>query len=299
MGCVHPDGTQQERTTLCTTIEYLVPSEQCIFPSMSIQKFPLEALKKIRQYIQNNLSLADVERQPQTWTGLEDPDDELPEPESVDDLSGIFAFRGQFPEDASTSQARGRWFISTVNPGTALLKLPGLRLKPELRLISYLYRSDEEGTGIILAVPESLSTTAYLEKARQISNTLNQVPKPEGALPHFMEAIEGDRSPISFVVASLVRREFQEFGAIGKRCNWSHHRLIDAIPPQAKCQWRLEHPPQDLAPKAKVSPDGQAAVEFFSYRSGSTVVLYRHFDQYVAGQYKPNSTDKAIGIIHR
>lgn len=265
---------------------------------MSIQKFPLEALKKIRQYIQSTLSLADTERQPQTWTGLEEAD-ELPEPESVDDLSGIFAFGGQSLEELSSPQLQGHWFISTVNPGTTLLKLPGLRLKPELRLVSYLYRSDDDGAGIIFAVPELLSTTAHLEKALQQSGSLSHPPKPEGALPHFMDAIEGDRSALSFVVASIVRREFQEFGTLGKRCNWSHHRLIDAIPPQAKCQWRLENPPKDLAPKAKLLPDGQAAVEFFSYRSGSTIVLYRHFDQYLTGQYKPNSLDKAIAIIHR
>lgn len=273
-----------------------VASTPRCFPSMSIQKFPLEALKKIRQYVQSTLSPAAAERQSQTWTGLEDVDGELPEPESIDDLSGIFAFGGQVLAEAPN--ARGHWFVSTVNPGTSLLKLPGLRLKPEMRLVSYLYRSDEDGAGLIFAVPELFSTTAHLEKALQ-SSDFSQPPRPEGALPHFMEAVEGDRSAISFVVASLLRREFQEFGATGKRCNWSHHRLIDAVPPQTRCQWRLEHPPQDLAPKAKILPDGQAAVEFFSYRSGSTIVLYRHFDQYVAGQYKPNSVDKAIAIIHR
>jgi len=265
---------------------------------MSIQKFPLEVLKKVRQYIQNTLSLADTERQPQTWTGLEESD-ELPEPESLDDLSGIFAFGGQSVEEFATPHSRGHWFVSTVNPGTTLLKLPGLRLKPELRLVSYLYRSEEDGVGLILGIPKFFSTTAYLEKALQHSGSLSQPPKPERALAHFMDAIEGDQSPLSFVAASIVRREFQEFGAVGKRRNWSHHRFIDAIPPQAKCQWRLEHPPKDLSPKAKISPDGQAAVEFFSYRSGSTVVLYRHFDQYSAGQYKSNSLDKAIAIIHR
>lgn len=265
---------------------------------MSIQKFPLEALKKVRQYIQSTLSLADSERQPQTWTGLDDAD-ELPEPESLDDLSGIFAFGGQSVEDSSMAHSRGHWFVSTVNPGTTLLKLPGLRLKPELRLVSYLYRSEEDGAGLIVAVPKFLSTTAYLEKALQQSSSLSHPPKPAQALSHFMQAVEGDRSPLSFVVASIVRREFQEFGAMGKRCNWSHHRLINAIPPQAKCQWRLEHPPKDLSPKAKISSDGQAAVEFFSYRSGSTIVLYRHFDQYMAGQYTSTSLDKAIAIIHR
>jgi hypothetical protein len=276
----------------------LVPSVQ-FSSSMSIQTFPLDALNKVRRYVQSTLSPADTEQQSQTWTGL-GAVDELPEPESIDDLSGIFAFGGQTLEDTSTpKKSWGHWFISTVNPGTTLLKLPGLRLKPEFRLVSYLYRSDEEGVGGIFAVPEWLSTTAYLEKALQVSGNLSQPPQPRGALAHFMDAVEGDRTAISFVMASLVRREFQEFGALGKRCNWSHHRLIDGIPPQAQCQWRLEHPPKDLAPKVKVSSDGQAAVEFFSYRSGSPIVLYRHLDQYAAGHYTPNCLDKAVAIIHR
>ncbi|GAB4386487.1 MAG: hypothetical protein Kow00121_53190 [Elainellaceae cyanobacterium] len=265
---------------------------------MSIQKFPLEAVKKVRRYIQETLSLADTERQPATWAGLEDTD-ELPEPESLDDLSGVFTFGGLSAEDISPPNQQGRWFISTVNPADALLKLPGLRLKPTFRLVSFLYRAERDGVGLVFAVPEALSTTAYLDKSLQGSGGLSQMPRPEGALPHFMEAIEGDRSPTSFMLASILRRELQEFGVIGQRRNWGLHQFIDAIPPQANCQWRVEHPPKDLSPKVKMLPDGQAALEFFTYRVGDAVLIYRHFDQYPPKRYTSNSVDKAIAIVHR
>lgn len=263
---------------------------------MSIQKFPTETVKKIRQYVQDTLSLDDSERQLQTWTGLEE---DLPEPESIDDLSGVFTFGGLSAEDVSTPNLQGHWFVSTVNPGAALLKLPGLQVKPEFRLISYLYREEQDGVGLVLAVPEPLSTMAQLEKALRKSGTLAQPPKPEGALPHFMEAIQGDRSPLSFLIASVLRRELQEFGATGKRCVWRHHRFIDSIPPQAKCSWRVDQPPKDLSIKAKIFPDGQAAVEFFSYRVGENIQVYRHLDQYPVGSYKPASMDKGVAVIQR
>lgn len=265
---------------------------------MSIQKFPLETLKRVRQHIQATLSLVNTENQSKTWAGL-DKDNELPEPESLDDLSGIFAFGGLSEEDFSRSTNRNRWFVSTVNPGDALLKLPGLYLKPAFRLVSYLYRDGEDGSGLVFAVPESFSTMAHLEEPLHNCGTLSCPPQPSGALPQVMEAIDGDRSPLSFMIASVFKRELEEFGAIGQQCQWSHHRFMDALPPQTNCQWRVEAPPKDFSPKVKVLPTGQAAVEFFTYRVGKPIVIYRHLDQYSAKKYESNSLDKAVALIQR
>ncbi|WP_416667286.1 hypothetical protein [Egbenema bharatensis] len=178
---------------------------------MSIQKIPLDTLKKVRQYIQVTLSLSEAEQQPKNWAELNE-DNEPPEPESLDALSGIFTFGGLSEEDLSDSTSRDCWFISTVNPANALLKLPGLSLKPTLRLVSYLYRAGEDGMGLVFAVPEASSTMAVLEKPLQHCKDITQLPQPDHALPQFMDAIAGDRSPLSFAIASVFRRELQEFG---------------------------------------------------------------------------------------
>ena len=262
---------------------------------MSIQKFPIATVNKVRQYIQTALALTDTERQSQLWANLADAE-EPPEPESLDDLSGLFQFGGLAPEEIPTST--GQWSISTVNPADAIVKLPGLWLKPGFRLVSFVYREKETGKGAIFAVPESYSTTTLLEQATAKSRDILQPPVPEGASDDFMAAIDGDSSAASFLLASVLRRELREFGALGKQCDWSYHRVIDAIPSQVKWHWQ-GNPPRDLAPKVKLLPDDQAATEFFTCRIKSPIAIFRHLDQYPAKQYGAKQTDRAIAAAYR
>ncbi|MBF2002359.1 MAG: hypothetical protein IGS38_16755 [Synechococcales cyanobacterium M58_A2018_015] len=252
---------------------------------MSVQKFSLAVVKQVQQYIRATLALTELDH-----AALE-----IPEPESLDELSSIFEVGGLSSEARLDAATHGAWSVSRVNPAAALLKLPGLRLKPGLRLISYLYRNPQHSSGRVFALPEIYSTTALLEKALATSGDMTQPPRPEAALPHFMDAIEGDRSPVSFLVASLLQRELQEFGADGQHCQWSHHQLLDAVPTVARWQWQIELP-KDFSPKVKVLTDGQAAVEFFTYRIRGGLGLYRHIDQYAANHYTPRSLDKLIAV---
>lgn len=263
---------------------------------MSIQRFSLAAVQQVRQYIQSAIVI-DIDKRSEAWAGLEDAD-EIPEPESLDDLGGIFAFGGLTAEEINLPRAQAAWSISTVNPAAALLKLPGVQLQPAWRLVGYLYQEGDNRAGLVFALPEEMATTARLEKALAQSGDLKQPPHPEGALSDFMEAIEGNHTGVSYIMASLFCRELREFGAVGKYRNWTHHRLIDKVPAQVKWQWQTEQPP-DLAPKAKVLPDGQAIVEFFTCRVSAGIALYRHIDQYPAVRYKAKRIDKPLAVPQR
>lgn len=258
---------------------------------MSIQKFPLPAIQKIRQYIINTLTLPNSEQKAK----FAEATGEVPEPSSLDDLSDLFSLGGiTRPGISAVADPQEKWFLSTVNPGAALLKLPGLRLKADYRLVSYLYRRENSGVGLVWAVPEMLSSTAQLEKAMENCAGIAQLPKPEGALSHLMEAVDGDRTPASYLIASILRRELQEFGSLGDRRNWSHHYLIDGLP-AGEWQWRIDKP-LDWSPKVKLFPDGKAAVEFFTCCTSGSKILYRHLDQYPEGQYRASSVDKSLAI---
>jgi hypothetical protein len=263
---------------------------------MSIYKFPLNTIEKVQQYIKTLLTVHESELPPpESWDSLDD----LPEPDSVDDLSDLFTWGSTSELDESPEPSHeNHWFISTVNPAAALIRLPGLTLKPQYRLVSYLYRHDSVGTGVVWAIPEELSITSHLETALAGNHSISHLPRPDGALQHFMDAVDGDRTPPTFVIASVFKREVQEFGELGDRKKWSHHKLIDAPPPGINWQWK-EGQPKDFKPKVKLLPDGQAAVEFFTYRKLGQLSIYRHVDQYPQHQYRPNSLDKAIATGSR
>ncbi|WP_448563314.1 hypothetical protein [Trichothermofontia sp.] len=242
--------------------------------------------------IKGSLLLPETEDSPESITSL-DNIDETPEPESLDDLSSFFQAASMQEEENYGPNIEGRWFVSTLNPGAALIRLPGIWVKLDWRLVTYLYRVPGDGIGITWAVPEALSTTAQLESVLENSSDRHHPPQPKGALPDFMEALEGDRSPASFLVASIFRREIQELGRTGKSKSWEYHRLIDVLPPQVQWQWAGD-PITDLSPKVRLLPDGKAAVEFFSCRITPPVAIHRHIDQYPATQYRSLTRDSAV-----
>lgn len=258
---------------------------------MSTQRVPLEALQKIRQHLRSTLVVPEIENHPNLYANADEP----PAPESLDELGSLFHFGSSLKIAPQMPNNQGRWFISSINPGAALIRLPGIRLKPEFRLISYFYRLHDEGIGATWALPEHLSTTSHLEKALISAGGRKQLPKPEGALEDCMDAIDGDRSPPSFIVAALLRRELLEIGRIGRAANWTHHRLIDAIPGQLSWQWRIEMP-KDFSPKVRVFPDQRVAIEFFTCRTVAPIVIFQHVDSYPIGQYRAKSLDRPIAI---
>ncbi|MBW4651499.1 MAG: hypothetical protein KME20_00315 [Kaiparowitsia implicata GSE-PSE-MK54-09C] len=257
---------------------------------MTIQKFSLDALQRVRQFIQGGLTIPDLEKQAQATQ-----QDDMPEPESVDDLSGLFSFGGASLAGQSSATVAERWILSTVNPAAPLLKLPGLVLRQDHRLVAYVYRNRSGSVGVVWAIPETLSHTANLTKALAALTDAKTPPKPKGALPHYMEAIEGDRTPVSYLIASMLKRELREFGASGDRRNWSYHKLTDTVPTTEQWAWQAAAP-KDLSPKVRLLPDGKAAVEFFSIRNTMPRRLYRHLDQYPTQSYRAQSADKPIAV---
>jgi hypothetical protein len=267
------------------------------FFAMPIQTISLDACQKIRQHIVNALRVPNAENYPRSQALN---DDELPEPDSLSDLGSLFSLGGMPELETYAPNCNGQWFISAADPGAALMKLPGLKLKPTWRLVTYLLRSGTDGMGAVWAVPETLSTTAHLQKAliggNPVAVGVLQIPQPNGCLTDVMDSLEGDRSPLSFVIASILRHELKEMGALGKSCDWSHHRLITALPSQRSWQWRVPTPPKDLSPKVMIYPDTRATTEFFTCRIAAPVAIYQHVDQYAADHYKANSISRAIAI---
>nr|MBX2864510.1 hypothetical protein [Leptolyngbyaceae cyanobacterium MAG.088] len=179
----------------------------------------------------------------------------------------------------------------------AIRHLPGIALKPNHCLITYLYRikraNTNHGGAVTWAMANQLSTTSHLEAALATTDDYSTPPYPEGALLNYMDAITGNLTPASFLIASVLQRELQEFGRCGQFHRWHHHRLIGNIPKQRHWKWRLEQP-QNLNPKVHSLPNGKIAVEFYTCRIVPPISIFRHIDRYACNSYVAKASNQAI-----
>lgn len=260
---------------------------------MTIQTTSIESLQKVRQYVRQSLSLPDVASFSPRLNEF-DTFEDIPEPDSLDALGGVFNMGGLSDFQPETAQhSGGAWAISSVNPGDVLYKLPGLHLKATLRLVGFVFQGETESKGIVWALPETSCTTDHLEDALISAQDIDHPPQPAEALPDFMGAIEGDRSANSYFIASILRRELLEFGAKGRVQTWTHHRFIDTVPKAIQPYWGDDFP-KKLHPKLNHLPDGRTAVEFFTCRVKPPIAIVRHIDQYPADHYTAKSTQRVL-----
>ena len=258
---------------------------------MSSQQFPINSLRTLRRSLKRQLVLPTCEHTPDSELA------EMPEPNSLATLSNLFR-KGEITHaEGSTPNVTGQWFISTVDASTAIKSLPGIALKPNYCLVTYLYRirraKANHGGSVTWAMTQQSSTTANLEAALTLAGDHNTPPYPEGALHNYMAAITGNLTPGSFVVASILQRELQEFGRCGQFHRWHNHRLVGTVPKQQEWQWRMEQP-KHLAPRVHKLPSGKMAVEFYTCRIVPPIRIFRHVDRYSGNSYVAKSNDQVI-----
>ncbi len=260
---------------------------------MSFQRYPLATVQKVSQFIRETLVLPPHEQQPGSVAIEEEEGGPLPD--SLNALGDLFR-AGDTPEDdVPAPNAEGRWFVSTIDPSEALAKLPGLWMRPGIRMVTYLRQDAKGGVGTTVALPGLLSTTEYLEEAIAKLTQPDQVPSPMGALPNLMNGIEGDGSLASFLAASIFTREVREFGRFGHYSRWVHHRFVNAPPQQIPWQWRTKMP-EDLSPKVVLRQDTEVVVEFYSCRVQKPIALFRHLDRYPPNSYTAENQDQVVAV---
>ena len=261
---------------------------------MSSQQFPIKSLQTLRRSLKQQLVLPACEHAP----GITDED--IPEPDSLASLSNLFRKGGFSHAEGSTPNTNGRWFISTADASVALKHLPGIALKPNYCLVTYLYRirraNTNHGGAVTWAMLNQLSTTSHLEAALTNAVDYNTPPYPEGALLNYMNAITGNLTTNSFLVTSILQRELQEFGRCGRFHRWHHHRLIGSIPHQRQWQWRMQAP-ESLTPTVQTLPSGRITVEFYTCRVVPPIGIFRHVDRYQGNNYVARSSNQAIASV--
>jgi len=216
------------------------------------------------------------------------------------------------------------WTKSSVDPMKLLEVFPCLHLKEGMVLRAYQFREgdnyDVNGNAVVFAVPEDLPFPEPEECTESLRGFLS-APRPPGALDDVMEAIDGDGSPWSYLSASLLARELQEFGAIWHGCGWTTHCILSRNPlvsPGRGARRRsIENPlqPDSSDPfenprewkwlksrhrewRPTVGKDaGSMVVRFYTYTGLGQYRICRHVDTYKPGSYcfKSEGTDIATG----
>ena len=85
------------------------------------------------------------------------------------------------------------WARRDADPMRLLGVFDALQIKSGFVLRAYQYRADGNGNGVVWAMPVDVEWPSPAQCETEQDGLLT-VPRPPGALDHFMDAIEGDRT---------------------------------------------------------------------------------------------------------
>jgi hypothetical protein len=210
------------------------------------------------------------------------------------------------------------WSKSRNDPAKLLTLFPKLKVRQGYVLRAYQFREEGNGNGFVWALPVDAEFPEPDESPRLQGHFLNP-PKPFDALDDLMEAIEGDDSPESYLHASILRRQWSEFGAGWHGIDWGTHTVLDDSPwkggpprddddpgerPTSRPgEWKwLVAQPDDWKPQVRLEPN-RAIVTFYTYtalaKDGPNGEMerervVRHTETYRRGKYRALVTEKKI-----
>jgi hypothetical protein len=182
-----------------------------------------------------------------------------------------------------------------------------LWIKDGYILRAYQFRDDGNGNGVVWAMPVD-APFPDPESCPCLEDGFLQPPKPSDALGDVMETIDGDKSPWSYLCASVLARELHEFGAIWHGCSWGTHTILGKDPWKGSrrnrdsmdfpsgntTQWKWREPrPTEWQPQ--VTEDGRKiTVTFYTFSGLGQEAIYRHKDSYCNGSYCFKSRRKKV-----
>jgi len=188
------------------------------------------------------------------------------------------------------------WSVSPINVMDVLAVFTSLRIRDGYTLKMYQYSVGGNGNGFVYAIPAEGEFPEPMGADYRLSNP----PKPTQCLDDYMEAIEGDGTPLSYLQSSILKRELQELGAQWHGCSWVEQYVLDRDP------WKDERvssyglqsligsqefwkfcgdPPTDWQPTVVHDTETVTVSMPIFGRVGSRTII-RHIDSYLADSYQ-------------
>jgi hypothetical protein len=214
--------------------------------------------------------------------------------------SAFQEFDTREPDGWSVGKLDAKSFVSVFEP---------LRIKNGVVLRSYVFREGGNGNGVVWALPADAEFPSpdRCPKGKFLPDIHMPVPRPPAAFASVMAQIEGDGSPWSYLAASLLRRELQEYGAMWHGQKWSTHKILDSDPlrdvdreraadadpmmtprgPRSEWKW-LGKRPDDWRPRVEIAGE-RVTVTFYTYSGWERQRVFSHTDRFSVGNYDAES----------
>ena len=215
----------------------------------------------------------------------------------------------------------GRWVKSPVEPVEIVKLFAPLRIKPGFTLRAYVCDATLLGTGCVWALPADAEFPDPEDRTKLVAL---YPPKPLRALDDCMEAIEGDGSLRSYLLASILHAPAGRIRCGWHGLRWTTHVLLRSNPLEAPealpatddhadpgagilagfrtpshSPWAwLE--PQPVEWRPVISRAGsEITVVLHTYSPLGQEAIYRHVDRYAQGGYKFTTEMKRLATGSR
>lgn len=180
------------------------------------------------------------------------------------------------------------WSKSTGNPEDIVKGFSHLRLKEGYKLRAYQYSEGGNGNGIVWAIPSD-KELPETETCMVLEDYFLKPPKPTFALHDFMQCIEGDRTPLSYLQASIAYHELNEYGADWHGVSWGRDVILPCERGREQLnertwEWKSEKP-KIVEPHFYINGSGYPVVIFHTINDIGTVTYNRYVHTFSKEDY--------------
>ncbi|MCK1997511.1 hypothetical protein MPH47_09805 [Psychrobacillus psychrodurans] len=178
------------------------------------------------------------------------------------------------------------WHRTSANPESVVMGFSHLHIKEGYKLRAYQYFEGGNGNGIVWAIPLDEKLPEPSECTTLEWHFLD-APKPLNALSDFMKAINGDKTPLSYLQASIVFHELHEFGAVWHGISWGRDRILshsDDI--EIKYKWEMiEENPDIIEPHFFYNQSGYPVIVFYTINDIGSVTFNKYVHTFNKNDY--------------
>jgi hypothetical protein len=196
-------------------------------------------------------------------------------------------------------------FAHALDLAAVLQNTNGLQLNAGYRVRGSLFQNGGNGNGFLWAVKIGKSnkkSPRLVGMPRPDMGLVLPALRPDDACSDTMEAITGNFSPFSYLEASILKRELQEFGASWHGLNWCTYKILAS--PDDACrgliggggpeQWSwTARKFNDLRPRVNVKSD-KVVVTFHARSDLGCAHINRFEDTFKSDSYVSTSTQTEV-----